>query len=103
MHTTGVPRAQLPSWQASPTVHASPSSHGVPSADAGLEHAPVNGSQRSSVHGSASLQSSAVPATHVPDDASQVSMPVQASPSSHSASMVQQSPTPMGQVAAPAP
>ena len=54
----GLPSSQLraaptqtPSEHVSPVVQAFPSSHTVPAAASGLEHAPVAGSQRSSVHG----------------------------------------------------
>src|SRR5437667_392522 len=54
----GLPSSQLraaptqaPSEHVSPVVQAFPSSQTVPAAASGLEHAPVAGSQRSSVHG----------------------------------------------------
>ena len=105
---------QTPSEHMSPVVQAFPSSQG---AVFGVLTQPVAGSQESSVHGLPSSQLSgapaqtpsehmspvvqafpsshmvpegkAVPATQVPDDRSQLSTPVQASPSSHSASLLQ--------------
>jgi hypothetical protein len=45
LQTTGKPAVQEPAWHASLTVHALPSSQLAPSAFAGLEQAPVEGSQ----------------------------------------------------------
>src|SRR5207244_9222751 len=83
----GLPSSQLraaptqtPSEHVSPVVQAFPSSHTVPAAASGLEHAPVAGSQESSVHGLPSSQLRAAP-TQTPSE--HVSPVVQAFPSSH--------------------
>ena len=78
LQTIAVPLEQAPPEQASPLVHRSPSSQGI--VLLAWTH-PSKGSQLSSVHGFASLQSTAgVPPPHVP--AVQVSPVVQTLPSS---------------------
>ena len=79
--STGVP-TQLPPAQASPLVHAEPSSHASLFV---VNPQPVAGSQVSSVQPTPSLTSGGVPAWHAPWS-SQVSAPLQYSPSSQSVS-----------------
>src|SRR6266446_5894139 len=75
---SGVP-TQMPAAHRSLVVHGLPSSHAlVLSAYA----QPVAGSQRSSVQGLPSLQTSGIPGRHAPVVGSQVSTPLHASPSS---------------------
>jgi hypothetical protein len=50
------PAAQVPTWQVLASVHASPSSQEMPSATAVFEHAPLAGSNASSVQRLPSLQ-----------------------------------------------
>src|SRR5205809_3549333 len=79
----GVP-AQTPALQRSPSVLASPSSHGVPSGVTGFEQVALSGSQTpASWHWSWAVQTTGLTAVHVPPW--QVSLCVQASPSSHAA------------------
>src|SRR5438552_2394813 len=84
VQTTGLTAVHVPPWQVSLSVQASPSLHPVPSALAGFEHSPVPGLQvPASWHCSGAGQVTEVPAVHVPPW--QVSLSVQASPSSHPA------------------
>src|SRR5262249_30081672 len=76
---------QTPFWQTSMIVHRLPSSHGAPSASTGLLQPPL-GLQTSLVQELPSLQSSGVPGLQ-PVNGSQVSSPLQTSPSSHISGM----------------
>ena len=79
---TAGPPLQTPAAQASPVVQASPSEQAVPSARAGLEQAPVDGSQVPGAwHWSGAGQVTAGPPLQTP--ATQASRMVQALPSSH--------------------
>jgi len=81
VHTTGFFPVHTPPWQVSVCVQAFPSLHAVPSALAGLEHVPVAGSQVPATwHWSEALQTAGLRPRHT--SASQVSVCVQASPSS---------------------
>src|SRR5438093_419631 len=81
LQATGVP-LQLPSLQVSIGVQALPSLHAVPSTLAGLEHAPFAGSQVPAVwHWSEAEQVTGLEPVQVP--LWQVSLCVQALPSSH--------------------
>src|SRR5579885_396075 len=79
LHASGVPGVQVPPSQASAPLHTLPSGHGVPSA-AGRCWQPDVGSQRSSVQGFVSRQSSGTPGTQ-PPIALQVSRPLHTLPS----------------------
>src|SRR5438093_472252 len=71
-----------PAWQVSVRVQALPSSQAAPSGFAGLEHVPVAGSHEPAAwHWSAAAQTTGFVPVHVP--AWQVSVRVQALPSSH--------------------
>src|SRR5439155_815016 len=84
VHTTGLAPTQAPAAQVSVRVQASPSSHGAPLGLAGLLQAPVAGLQRPAVwHSSAPAPEPGLAPTQAP--AAQVSVRVQASPSSHGA------------------
>src|SRR5204863_6657804 len=84
VRTTGFPATQAPAAQVSVRVQASPSSHGAPSSLAGLVQTPVAGLQTPAVwHWSAAVHTTGFPPTQAP--AAQVSVRVQASPSSHGA------------------
>src|SRR5206468_2899714 len=97
-HTSGVPLWQAPVTQVSVPVQTSPSSQSAsvvqqPAIGAFTQPPALllaAGSQESAVHTIPSSQVGAVPGTHVPSSGLQVSGPVQASPSSQSASVVQQ-------------
>src|SRR6266851_1270947 len=79
----GVP-AQTPALQTSPSVVASPSSQGVPSGVTGFEQVAFSGSQtHASWHWSWAVHTTVLPPVHAPPW--QVSLCVQASPSSHPA------------------
>jgi len=79
-HTCGVPGAQAPFWQESPTVQALPSEQEVPFGFNGCEHTPVAGLQVPGAwHSSAGQHSVGVPGTQLP--AWQASPTVQALPS----------------------
>src|SRR5215468_94231 len=80
LQLSAVPAVQVPAWQVSAPLQASPSEHAVPSVTAGCSQ-PFTASQVSVVHGLLSLQLSGVPGAQVP--ASQVSAPLQTSPSEH--------------------
>jgi hypothetical protein len=91
-HTTGV-ALQAPLWQASPVVHLFPSSHTVPFGWGTAEQAPVAGAHVPVLQSSVSeLQSIGVPARHASVERLQVSLPLQALPSSQSASLAQPQP-----------
>src|SRR5439155_908786 len=75
---SGVPPVHVPFWQVSAPLQRVPSGQEVPLA-ALVCWQPSRGSQESVVHGLPSLQSSAVPAVHVPPW--QVSAPSQTVPS----------------------
>src|SRR6185436_12414504 len=63
----GLEPTQLPAWHASACVQAVPSLQAVPSAAAGLEHAPVAGSQVPAVwHWSLAVHVTGLEPTHVP-------------------------------------
>src|SRR5207249_3119138 len=83
-HTTGFAPAQAPAVQVSVRVQALPSSHGAPSSLAGLLQTPEAGLQTPAVwHWSAAVHTTGfVPAQR---PASQISVRVQALPSSHGA------------------
>src|SRR5947207_595935 len=84
VHTTGLAPTQAPAVQVSVRVQASPSSHGAPSSLAGLLQAPDAGLQAPAVwHWSAAVHTTGLAPTQAP--AAQVSVRVQASPSSHGA------------------
>src|SRR5437870_4675526 len=84
VHTTGFPPTQAPAWQVSVRVQALPSSHGAPSSLAGLVQMPDAGLQTPAVwHWSAAVHTTGFPPAQAP--ASQVSVRVQALPSSHGA------------------
>src|SRR5262249_46311051 len=83
VQTTGAP-VQLPAWQLSPCVHALPSSQVVPSTTAACWQ-PAAGSQLSVVQALPSSQFGGVPAWQ-PAAPAQTSAPLQALPSSQSAS-----------------
>src|SRR5947199_4259376 len=84
VHTTGFAPTQAPAAQASVCVHTLPSVQGVPSAWAGLLQAPVAGSQVPAVwHWSEAVHTTGLAPTQAP--AAQVSVRVQALPSSHGA------------------
>src|SRR5207248_2551915 len=84
VHTTGFPPTQAPAWQVSVRVQALASSHRVPSSLARFLQPPVAGSQVPAVwHWSAAVHTTGFPPTQAP--AAQVSVRVQASPSSHGA------------------
>ncbi len=92
--TASVP-LQAPAWQVSVRVQASPSSHAVPSASSGVEQSPLAGSHWPAPwHWSTGWQTTASVPLQAP--AWQVSVRVQASPSSHAvpsaSSGVEQSP-----------
>src|SRR5438093_1071062 len=81
VHTTGFVPAQMPASQASVCVQALPSSHGAPSSLAGWLQTPVAGLQVPAVlHWSAAVHTTGFAPTQAP--AAQVSVCVQASPSS---------------------
>src|SRR5439155_544869 len=81
VQVTEVPAVHVPPWQVSLSVQASPSLHPVPSGLLGLEHSPVAGLHvPASWHWSCAVQTTGSP-VHVPPW--QVSVCVQASPSSH--------------------
>src|SRR5213083_1824275 len=84
VHTTGFPPTQAPAAQVSVRVQALPSSHGAPSSLAGLLQTPEAGLQTPAVwHWSAAVHTTGFPPTQAP--AAQVSVRVQALPSSHDA------------------
>src|SRR5438477_80064 len=84
VHTTGLAPTQAPAAQVSVRVQALPSSHGAPSSLAGLVQTPVAGLQAPAVwHWSAAVHTTGFPPTQAP--AAQVSVRVQALPSSHGA------------------
>src|SRR5213083_2475679 len=84
VHTTGLAPTQAPAAQVSVRVQASPSSHGAPLSLAGLLQVPVVGSQVPAVwHWLAAVHTTGLAPTQAP--AWQVSVRVQASPSSHGA------------------
>jgi hypothetical protein len=80
LQTSAVPAAHTPAWQVSAPLQTFPSEHAVPFATGAVAH-PVAGTHESVVHGLASLQTSAVPAVHVP--LWQVSAPLQRLVSAH--------------------
>src|SRR6266581_2389763 len=84
VHVTGLAPTQMPASQASVCVQALPSSHGVPSSLVGLLQTPDAGLQTPAVwHWSAAVHTTGfVPAQR---PASQMSVRVQALPSSHGA------------------
>src|SRR5207249_3635517 len=84
VHTTGLAPTQAPAAQVSVRVQASPSSHGAPSSLAGLVQTPVAGLQAAAVwHWLAAVHATGLAATQAA--AEQVSVRVQALPSSHGA------------------
>src|SRR5947199_298234 len=84
VHTTGLAPTQAPAAQVSVCVQASPSSHGAPLGLAGLLQTPDAGLQTPAVwHWSAAVHTTGLAPTQAP--AAQVSVRVQASPSSHGA------------------
>src|SRR5204862_295728 len=84
VHTTGFAPTQAPAWQVSVCVQALPSSHGAPLSLAGLLQPPDAGLQAPAVwHWSAAVHTTGLAPTQAP--AAQVSVRVQASPSSHGA------------------
>src|SRR5205814_5518041 len=84
VHTTGFPPTQAPAAQVSVRVQASPSSHGAPSSLAGLLQTPEAGLQTPAVwHWSAAVHTTGFAPAQRP--ASQISVRVQALPSSHGA------------------
>src|SRR5437870_5641077 len=84
VHTTGLAPTQAPAAQVSVCVQALPSSHGAPLGLAGLLQTPVAGLQASAVwHWSAAVHTTGLAPTQAP--AAQVSVCVQALPSSHGA------------------
>src|SRR5439155_171976 len=84
VHTTGLAPTQAPAWQVSVCVHALPSSHGAPLSLAGLLQVPGVGSQVPAVwHWLAAVHTTGLAPTQAP--AWQVSVCVQALPSSHGA------------------
>src|SRR5947199_269476 len=81
VHVTGLAPTQMPAAQASVCVQALPSSHGAPSSLAGLLQTPDAGLQTPAVwHWSAAVHTTGFAPTQAP--AAQVSVCVQASPSS---------------------
>jgi hypothetical protein len=80
LQSSGVPGVHTPAWQVSPPLHTLASLHEVPFST-GVLAQPVAASQLSAVHTLPSLQSSALPGVHTP--LSQVSFPLQTSPSAH--------------------
>src|SRR5947208_396069 len=84
VHTTGLAPTQAPAWQVSVCVHALASLHLVPLGLAGLLQAPVAGLQTPAVwHWLAAVHTTGLAPTQAP--AAQVSVRVQALPSSHGA------------------
>src|SRR5437867_2210475 len=84
VHTTGLAPTQAPAAQVSVRVQALPSSHGAPLSLAGLLQPPEAGLQTPAVwHWSAAVHTTGLPPTQAP--AAQVSVRVQALPSSHGA------------------
>src|SRR5882724_7111981 len=84
VHTTGLAPTQAPAAQVSVCVQASPSSHGAPLGLAGLLQTPDAGLQTPAAwHWSAAVHTTGLAPTQAP--AAQVSVCVQASPSSHGA------------------
>src|SRR5216110_324252 len=84
VHTTGLAPTQAPAAQVSVRVQASPSSHGAPSSLAGLLQTPEAGLQTPAVwHWSAAVHTTGLAPPQAP--AAQVSVRVQALPSSHGA------------------
>src|SRR5947208_6481177 len=84
VHTTGLAPTQAPAAQVSVRVQALPSSHGAPSSLAGLLQAPDAGLQTPAVwHWLAAVHTTGLAPTQAP--AAQVSVRVQALPSSHGA------------------
>src|SRR5439155_1126534 len=84
VHTTGLAPTQAPAAQVSVRVQALPSSHGAPLSLAGLLQTPVAGLQTPAVwHWSAAVHTTGLAPTQAP--AAQVSVCVQALPSSHGA------------------
>src|SRR5207249_3528696 len=84
VHTTGFAPTQAPAWQASVRVQALPSSQPLPSGLAGLLQPPEAGLQTPAVwHWPAAVHTTGFAPTQAP--ASQVSVRVQALPSSHGA------------------
>src|SRR5439155_1057752 len=82
VHTTGLAPTQAPAAQVSVRVQASPSSHGAPLSLAGLLQPPEGGLRTPAAwHWSAAVPSPARRSSEVP--AGQVSVRVQALPSSH--------------------
>jgi hypothetical protein len=80
VHTTGAAPVHAPFWQLSLVVQALPSLHEVPFGAAGLEHAPVAGSQVPATwHASDAVQVTGVPPPQAPF--MQTSTPLQALPS----------------------
>jgi hypothetical protein len=75
-----VPAVHVPLWQVSAPLQAFPSEHDVPFVTGAVVQ-PVPGSQPSVVHGLPSLQTSGVPAVHVP--LWHVSAPLHVFPSEH--------------------
>jgi hypothetical protein len=80
LQSSAIPALQVPAWQVSAPLQALPSAHDVPFATAGYWQ-PDAGLQVSLVHGLPSVQTSGVPAPHVPPW--QVSAPLHAFPSPH--------------------
>src|SRR5438552_3558169 len=84
VHTTGLAPTQAPAAQVSVRVQALPSSHGAPSSLAGLLQTPEAGLQTPAVwHWLAAVHTTGLAPTQAP--AAQVSVRVQALPSSHGA------------------
>src|SRR5437773_1671653 len=84
VHTTGLAPTQAPAAQVSVCVQALPSSHGAPLGLAGLLQTPVAGLQAPTAwHWSAAVHTTGLAPTQAP--AAQVSVCVQALPSSHGA------------------
>src|SRR5207249_1601520 len=84
VHTTGLAPTQAPAVQVSVRVQALPSSHGAPSSLAGLLQTPEAGLQTPAVwHWLAAVHTTGLAPTQAP--AAQVSVRVQALPSSHGA------------------
>src|SRR2546428_6431214 len=84
VHTTGFPPTQAPAWQVSVCVQALPSLQAAPSSLAGWVQMPDAGLQVPAVwHWSAAVHTTGFPPAQAP--ASQVSVCVQALPSSHGA------------------
>ncbi len=90
MQTTGFAPTHAPAWHVSVRVHELPSLHAVPFALGTLMQAPVVGLHDPVLHASLDpAQFLGVPLTQVPAPTLHVSTPLQALPSSQSASVLQ--------------